>query len=196
MDKERDASLRHRPKNELKYSIIVYHKTPLNARGFYNFSNNIREFVRRNSTVFHKEAPMNPTARHPLPWLLLALAGFGAGLLNGLLGAAGGILLVAILPRLTPPARLYPPAVRLGLYHERRDVLATALAVMLPVSGVSGVFYWLNGIRTSPSLLLLLILPAALDGLLGAKLLGKLPDRVLKKLFAALVVASGVRMIL
>ena len=131
----------------------------------------------------------------PLSWLLLALTGMGAGLLNGLLGAAGGILLVAVLPHLTPPVRLYPPTVQLGLYHERRDILATALTVMLPVSGVSGIFYWLNGIRPSPTLLLLLILPAAAGGLLGAKLLGRLPDRVLKKLFAALVVISGIRML-
>ncbi len=129
-------------------------------------------------------------------WLLLALTGAGAGLLNGLLGAAGGILLVAILPRLSPPAVLYSPAVPLGRYHERRDILATALTVMLPVSGVSGVFYWLNGTRPSPTLLLLLVLPAALGGFLGAKLLGKLPDRVLKKVFAALVVFAGARMVL
>lgn len=128
-------------------------------------------------------------------WILLSLVGVGAGLLNGLLGAAGGILLVALLPRLAPPAPLYPPAVPLGEFHERRDILATALAVMLPVSGVSGVFYWLNGIRPSPTLLTALILPAILGGLLGAKLLGRLPDRVLKKLFAALVVVSGVRML-
>lgn len=138
---------------------------------------------------------MRETTATPLPWLLLALTGVGAGLLNGLLGAAGGILLVAVLPRLTPPATLYPPAVPLGRYHERRDVLATALAVMLPVSAVSGVFYWLNGVRPSPTLLLLLILPAAMGGLLGAKLLGRLPDRVLKKIFAALVVVAGVRMV-
>jgi uncharacterized membrane protein YfcA len=66
---------------------------------------------------------------------------------------------------------------------------------MLPVSAVSGVFYWLNGVRPSPTLLLLLILPAALGGLLGAKLLGRLPDRVLKKIFAALVVVAGARMV-
>lgn len=138
---------------------------------------------------------MNKINRAPLSWILLALTGIGAGLLNGLLGAAGGILLVAVLPRLTPPAKLYPPSVRLGLYHERRDILATALTVMLPISAVSGIFYWLNGIRPSSALLLLLILPAAAGGLLGARLLGKLPDRVLRKLFAALVVVSGIRML-
>ena len=138
---------------------------------------------------------MSKATHHPIPWLLLALAGAFAGLLNGLLGAAGGILLVAILPRLTPPARLYPPAVPLGLYHERRDILATAMTVMLPVSAISCIFYWLNGVRPEPTLLLLLILPAAAGGFLGAKLLGRLPDALLKKLFAALVVVAGARML-
>ena len=138
---------------------------------------------------------MKKPAHTALPWLLLGLTGVSAGLLNGLLGAAGGILLVALLPRLTPPAVLYPPAVPLGTHHERRDILATAMTVMLPVSAVSGVFYWFGGIRPDPTLLLLLVIPAAAGGLMGAKLLGKLPDRVLKKIFAALVVVAGVRML-
>jgi uncharacterized membrane protein YfcA len=138
---------------------------------------------------------MKKPAHTSLPWLLLGLTGVSAGLLNGLLGAAGGILLVALLPRLTPPAALYPPAVPLGTHHERRDILATAMTVMLPVSAVSGVFYWFGGIRPEPTLLLLLVIPAAAGGLMGAKLLGKLPDRVLKKIFAALVVVAGVRML-
>ncbi len=135
---------------------------------------------------------------HPapsLPWILCALTGLGAGLLNGLLGAAGGILLVALLPRITPPAMLYPPARPLSDFHERRDILATALAVMLPVSAVSGMFYWLGGIRPSPTILLSLILPAAAGGLLGAKLLARIPNDLLKKIFAAVVVIAGLRML-
>ena len=143
---------------------------------------------------------MNPQisrsrANRSLPWLLCALTGFGAGLLNGLLGAAGGILLVAVLPRLTPPAVLYPPRRPLGDFHARRDVLATAMAVMLPVSAVSWIFYWAGGIRPSPALLLWLSLPAAAGGLLGAKLLGRLPDLLLKRIFAAVVIVAGLRMI-
>lgn len=135
--------------------------------------------------------PVNPT----LPWILCALTGVGAGLLNGLLGAAGGILLVAVLPHITPPAILYAPNLPLGRFHERRDILATALAVMLPVSFVSGIFYWAGGIRPSPVLLASLLLPAAAGGLLGAMLLSKIPNRLLKKLFAAVVVIAGIRML-
>lgn len=140
--------------------------------------------------------PASPARRAPaLSWALCALMGLGAGLLNGLLGAAGGILLVALLPRVTPPVTLYPPARPLGDFHERRDILATALAVMLPVSAVSGMFYWLGGIRPSPTLLLSLLLPAAAGGLLGAKLLARIPNDLLKKIFAAVVVIAGLRML-
>ena len=128
---------------------------------------------------------MNHSAKAPaqqaFSWILCALTGLGAGLLNGLLGAAGGILLVAVLPRITPPPRLYPPSLPLGVYHERRDILATALAVMLPISAVSGIIYWVGGIRPSPTLLMALVVPAAAGGLLGAKLLTRIPNHLLKK---------------
>lgn len=133
--------------------------------------------------------------RSGLRWGLCALVGLGAGLLNGLLGAAGGILLVALLPRLTPPAALYPPGRPLGLELENRDTLASAMSVMLPVSAVSAGFYWLGGIRPSPVLLAALILPAAAGGFLGAKLLSRLPNRLLKRIFAALVTVAGLRML-
>lgn len=130
-----------------------------------------------------------------LAWLSLLALGFGAGLCNGLLGAAGGILFVAILPRLCPPAVLYPPAVPLGEHHDRRDILSAAMAVMIPVSVLSSVFYALGGVRPDWGLVTALIPPAVLGGLIGAKLLGRLPENLLRKLFAALVVISGVRML-
>ena len=139
--------------------------------------------------------PLRPSSPL-LPWVLCALLGLSAGLLNGLLGAAGGILLVMLLPRLTPPAALYPPARQLGEYHDRRDILATAPAVMLPIAAVSGISYWLGGIRPSPALLLSIIPAAVAGGLLGAKLLPKIPLHFLKKLFAAVVVIAGLRMLL
>lgn len=139
--------------------------------------------------------PMKKLSERASPRFLCALTGFAAGLLNGLLGAAGGILLVVALPRLTPPPSLYPPACPLGKYHERRDILATAMTVMLPVSAISGAFYWLGGIRPSPALLLSLILPAAAGGLIGAKLLAVIPNHLLKKFFAAVVVIAGMRML-
>ncbi len=133
-------------------------------------------------------------------WLLGAAAGLGAGLLNGLLGAAGGILLVVALPYLVPPPRLcpaeLPPGTPLGTRYARRDLLATALAVMLPVSAASLCFYWLGGIRPPLDTAALILVPSIGGGLLGAHLLGRLPEAVLRKMFALLLVVSGVRMLL
>ena len=131
----------------------------------------------------------------------LGLLGVGAGFCNGLLGAAGGVLLVLILPHLTLPACA---AVRIGEtlstrpFDEglsRRDLLAVSMAVMLPISGVSGVLYWSGGIRPDLATVALLVLPSVLGGLVGARLLGRLPESLLRRLFALLMVISGARMI-
>jgi len=125
-----------------------------------------------------------------LPWIL---TGLGAGVLNGLLGAAGGILLVSVLPYLTPPAgfTLAPSP-----FAEQRDVLATSLCVMIPVTLLSTLLYILQGNGTSPKLATVIAIPSMLGGLLGAYLLGRLPRNLLRKLFGLLVAVAGVRMIL
>ena len=131
----------------------------------------------------------------------LALLGLGAGFCNGLLGAAGGILLVLLLPRVTLPdlavvqvgETLSNRPFEEGL--SRRDLLATSMAVMLPVSGVSGVLYWSGGIRPDLATVALLVLPSVVGGVVGARLLGRLPERLLKQVFALLMVISGARMI-
>ena len=79
---------------------------------------------------------------------------------------------------------------------SRRDLLALSMAVMMPVSVMSGVIYWVNGIRPDLLTVALLILPSVLGGLLGARLLGRLPERHLRLLFSLLLVISGARMIL
>ena len=62
------------------------------------------------------------------------MLGFLAGLLNGLLGAGGGIVLVRGAERILPRE-----------YHDGRDIFANALAVMLPISAVSAIAYVLRG---------------------------------------------------
>ncbi len=120
---------------------------------------------------------------------LYALAGLGAGLLNGLLGAAGGILLVTVLPVLP---RLFAED---AAPQDRRDVLATSMAVMLPVSVVSLILYFLRGLQPPTELLSAIWLPSLIGGLIGAWLLDRLPVRTVKILFALLVLVSGVRMV-
>ena len=129
-------------------------------------------------------------------WLLWAIVGLAAGFINGLLGAAGGILLVSALPHLPVPTRLsvgMNPFGQAGA--DRRDLFASALAVMLPVSAVSAFRYWQAGFHPAPSFLLPLLAPAAAGGVLGAYLLERTSPRFLRRLFAVVILVSGVRML-
>lgn len=123
--------------------------------------------------------------------LFLLLLGAGAGFINGLLGTGGGILLVYVM-------RTYARRHRTSDVQEnasaQRDVYATALSTMLPISVFSAVHYARAGALDlqafSPFLL-----PSVIGGLIGGWLLDRLGLDWLKRLFALLVLISGVLMI-
>lgn len=116
--------------------------------------------------------------------LLLPLIGLLCGFLNGLLGAGGGIAIVYGLRYLLRNSELSP-----------RDIYANALCAMLPVSAASCLFYTLQGNLSFDGFSLFLI-PAILGGLLGGLLLDKIQTPHLQKLFAVLVVASGMLLLI
>lgn len=114
----------------------------------------------------------------------IVMVGLGAGFLNGLLGAGGGILIV------------------FGLNHllkeqvpDSRSIFASAIAVMLPLSLISAIRYFKNG-HLNPESAGLLVLPAVLGGVLGALLLRRLSPAALSRLFSLVVAASGVFLLL
>lgn len=121
--------------------------------------------------------------------LTVAAGALAAGVINGLLGAGGGIVLIfALAPALG------------GLYengneiYKRRDLMAISMCVMLPVSAVSAIRYGLGGmldVEYIPEI----ILPAIIGGIVGGILLDKLKENVIMKLFAFLVIYSGLAMI-
>ena len=117
---------------------------------------------------------------------VLRLCTFGllAGAVNGLLGAGGGILIVFGLSPLLP----HDP-------EGQRDVFANALAVMFPISIVSVIGYAMAG-RFSLDGFAHYLIPCVLGGVLGALLLGKLKISLLQKLFAIIVVWSGIYMVI
>ena len=114
----------------------------------------------------------------------LILVGFAAGIANGLLGAGGGTVIVFGISMVLEDA-----------LTNSNDVFATALCVMLPVSAVSCIIYALRGHITTQGFGVF-ALPAILGGAVGGLLLGKLRARWIKKLFAVLVVISGILLII
>lgn len=106
-------------------------------------------------------------------------AGILAGLLNGFLGSGGGIILIFIMSALLPD-------------RDARDVFATAVLSILPMSVVSACFYGRGGgisiTENAPY-----YASALFGGILGAVLLDKISTSLLKTVFAVLMLLAGAR---
>lgn len=117
-------------------------------------------------------------------WFIPAV--LAAGAVNGLLGAGGGVIM------------LYVVKAALGKSGDSeatgKDIFATVVAIMLPVSVVSAMTYAVKG-NFDFEELKILILPALAGGVIGAYLTDKLPTDVIRMIFAFLVVISGIRMV-
>lgn len=115
---------------------------------------------------------------------ILSVCGLAAGVVNGLLGAGSGVIIVFALHA------------ALGtVLSDSRDLFANATAVILPISLFSAVSYFFAGALPSTNLGRYL-LPGVLGGLCGAFLLGKLPETVVKRIFGLVVLVSGLIMLI
>ena len=113
-------------------------------------------------------------------WTRAAVTGLGCGLLNGLFGAGGGMAAV--------------PLLRAGGLR-RREAHATSLAVMLPLAAVSAAVYLSQGAvslaEAAP------YLPGGfLGACAGALLMKRIPPGVLRRVFGALLIFAGARLLL
>lgn len=113
-------------------------------------------------------------------WFLLHAAGGAAvGLLNGLFGAGGGIIAVAVLAKLD---------------GNVKKAHATAILVTFALSVVSSYFYVTRGDVTLSQAVP--YLPGGVLGAVaGAFLLRKIPDYWLRKVFAVFMIYSAVRLL-
>ena len=109
----------------------------------------------------------------------LGAGGAVTGAVNGLLGGGGGMLAVPVLQRW---ARL-----------PVREAHATASAVILPASLLSGCVY-LSGAHAPFGVLIPAALGVALGGFFGAKLLARAAPGKITAVFALLMLAAGLRM--
>ena len=119
-------------------------------------------------------------------YALLVIASVLGGILNGFLGAAGGILIGLALTRLL--------TYNGELVCDRRDIYANVQVAMICVSLVSLCIYSSRGALVFSETSYLLI-PAVVGGAAGSLILRKMNPSVVGKIFAALVIWSGIRMI-
>lgn len=109
-----------------------------------------------------------------------------AGVVNGLLGAGGGVIMLYVV-RAILRGRGDAQAIQ-------KDTFASVVAIILPVSIVSAISYASNG-NLNMDIMRILTVPALVGGIIGAYLTDRLPSRVIRGIFALLVIISGVRMI-
>lgn len=110
--------------------------------------------------------------------VILAISALLGGVVNGFLGTGGGIVLMLVLGLM--PAEDD---------NSVRDRFATVIAVILPLSVISAISYGdkLNFSAASPY-----ILPGILGGIAGGFLLDKISVKIVKRLFALMVIWAGI----
>lgn len=104
------------------------------------------------------------------------LCGCAVGLANSVFGGGGGMIAVPLLQRT-------------GL--SEKEAHATAILLILPISVFSFLIYAMRGAYDF-AVLIPTSLGVTAGGLLGAKLLGKLPTKAVRLTFCALQIAAGV----
>lgn len=110
--------------------------------------------------------------------LLSAIFGVAVGAANGLFGGGGGMIAV--------------PAMTLtGVPSKKAH--ATAIAIILPLSLISGAVYLAKG-AADPSVILPSCAGVFVGGIVGALLLKKINSRGLSLLFYALMIAAGLKL--
>lgn len=112
--------------------------------------------------------------------LYLILTGVVTGLANGFFGGGGGMIVVPLLTFL--------------LKMKTKSAHATAIAIILPVSVISAIVYFIKG-----SFDFSVGLPSGsgvvLGGIAGAWLLGKLSSKWITRIFAVVMLAAGVKLL-
>lgn len=107
-------------------------------------------------------------------------AGIAIGIVNGLLGAGGGMIAVPLLKKL-------------GL--EQAQAHANAIAVIMPISVLSAGLYLYRGyvVLSDAWIYIIAGLPGAV---IGTLLLKKISPRWLKRIFGGFMIYAGVRLLL
>ncbi len=112
--------------------------------------------------------------------ILIAIASSFVGMINGLLGAGGGSLVV--------------PLYESGMKLEAKKAHATAIATMLPICIVSGIIYLVGGKfdYISGSVVTAGVI---LGGVLGSMLLKVVKNDLLSLVFYFLMIYAGIKML-
>lgn len=113
--------------------------------------------------------------------LICLLLGLTAGAFSGIVGIGGGIIIV--------------PALVLFFGMTQHVAQGTTLALMVPPIGILAAWTYYNQGYVDIKVALLVAAGFLVGGLIGAKVAVYLPNHVLKKIFAFVLFAIGIKML-
>ena len=112
---------------------------------------------------------------------MLIVCGAIIGFLNGFFGGGGGMICVPLLENV--------------LHLESKYSHATAIVIIFPISFISAIIYLLSGtLETIP--LVTVGAGVVLGGIIGSFILKVLPPKALRVIFALIMLAGGIRLII
>ena len=119
--------------------------------------------------------------KNNLKYLLICIgAGAISGAVNGIFGGGGGMIIVPMLSKL--------------LKYKEKEAHATAILIILPLSIVSGILYFVFGNFDFLSGLPVVI-GVLIGGIIGAIMLSKLSSKWIMLIFSIIMAIAGVKML-
>ena len=112
--------------------------------------------------------------------LICISAGAISGVVNGVFGGGGGMIVVPMLAKL--------------LKYQEKQAHATAILIILPLSIVSGLLYFVFG-NFNFSTGLPVVIGVLIGGVLGAFLLSKLSSKWIMLIFSIIMALAGGKML-
>ena len=114
--------------------------------------------------------------------LILIGIGLAAGILGGMVGLGGGLIIIPGLVML------------LGL--AQKEAQGTSVAIMLPPIGILAAYNYYKAGYVNIKYAMIIAVAFILGGWLGSKMAVVLPDAVVKKVFAVVMIVTALKMIL
>lgn len=110
----------------------------------------------------------------------ILIIGLVTGFFNGLFGSGGGTIVV--------------PAMAFILGVKEQKAHATAIAVILPLSIISLFIYFKNDYIVW-KLTINVVLGSVIGGYIGARILSRFSDNILRKIFGVSMIIAAIRMV-
>ena len=113
--------------------------------------------------------------------IILISIGLAAGVLGGMVGLGGGIIII--------------PALIMLLGLGQKEAQGTSVAIMLPPIGILAVLNYYKAGYVNVKFALVIALAFILGGWFGSKIAIAMPDVIMKKVFAVIMIVIAIKMI-